>query len=66
MKAHKLFEQFEAATQDVMACAYTTTVNTLEANMTDKPQKDTPTKETEQDNKGVKQRLKPGPNNLEN
>ena len=63
MKAHKLFAQFKAATQDATTSAYTTIVTTLEAIMTDKPQKDTPTKEKEQDNKGMKQKLKPGPNN---
>ena len=47
VKARKLFEQFEAATQDAMISAYTTMVTILEANMTDKPQKDTPTKEKE-------------------
>ena len=65
LKACKLFEQFKAATQDTTMSVYTTIANTLEANMTNKQQKDTPTKEKEGDNKGMKQKQKPGPNNPE-
>ena len=65
VKARKLFEQFKAATQDATTSAYTTIVNTLEANMAVKPQKETPTKDMEQDNKGMKQKLKPVHNNPE-
>ena len=41
VKACRLFEQFEAATQDTTTHVYTTIINTLNKTMTE-PQKDTP------------------------
>ena len=64
VKAPKLFEQFEAATQDATTHAYTTIVNTLNKTMTE-PQKDTPAKGKQLANKDTKPKLKPGPNNPE-
>ena len=63
MRAHKLFKQFEAATQDATTCAYTTIVNTSNKTMTE-PQKGTPAK-VELANKDTKLKQKPGPNNPE-
>ena len=64
MKAHRLFEQFEAATQDTTTYVYTTIVNTLIETMTE-PQKDTPAKGKQLANNDTKLKMKPCPNNPE-
>ena len=64
MKARRLFEQFEAETQDATTHAYTTIINTLNETMME-PQKDTPAKGKQLANKDTKPKMKPGPNNPE-
>ena len=64
MKAHCLFNQFEAATQDAATYAYTTIINTLDETMME-PQKDIPTKGKQLATKDTKPKTKPGPNNPE-
>ena len=62
MKACRLFEQFEAATQDATTYVYTTIIDTLNETMTE-PQKDTPAKVKQLANKDTKPKMKPGLNN---
>ena len=50
VKAQSIFANFEAAMHDATTSAYTTILSELEASMTDKPPKDTPTKEPEPNN----------------
>ena len=52
--------------QDATTSAYTATLTELEASMTNKPPKDTSTKEPKADEAEVQlKKLKPGPNNPE-
>ena len=64
MKACRLFEQFEAATQDAITHAYTSIIYTLNETMMEL-QKDTPAKGKQLTNKDTELRMKPGPNNPE-
>ena len=64
VKAFRLFEQFQAATQNATSYAYTTIINTLNETMME-PQKDTLTKGKQLATKDTKLKMKPGPNNPE-